>query len=86
MEAMRCLQRRLYDVIYRQLLADSLQPMGTSPGGHPGNDSDSSATGSHPDTALRKSHFPDPSPTSLELHCQSRLDTEGSHVRRVLTL
>ncbi len=36
MEAMRCLKRRLSDVVYRQLVADSLRPLGASPGGHPG--------------------------------------------------
>lgn len=51
MEAMRCLERRLPDVVYRQLLADALRPSGASPGGHPGNDSCSSATGSHPGIA-----------------------------------
>ena len=47
MEAMRALKRRLSDVIYRQMMLDS-QAMTTSPGGQSGNDSDSSATGSHP--------------------------------------
>jgi transposase len=49
MEAMRCLKRRLSDLVYRQLLADALDAR-TGPGGQPGNDSDSSATGSHPTT------------------------------------
>ncbi|MDT7714520.1 MAG: transposase, partial [Pseudonocardiales bacterium] len=34
MEAMRCLKRRLSDVVYRQLLADSVRPLGAGPGGH----------------------------------------------------
>jgi transposase len=47
MEAMRCLKRRLSDVVYRQMI-DDLAAATTGPGGHLGNDSDSSATGSHP--------------------------------------
>jgi transposase len=50
MEAMRCLKRRLSDVVYRQLLNDLVATRATGPGGHSGNDSDSSATGSHPAT------------------------------------
>src|SRR5450756_789812 len=34
-----------------------------------------------PTPALRISHFPDPSPTTLEPHSPPRLDTEGSHDR-----
>ena len=49
-EAMRCLKRRLSDTVYRTMLAD-LAPHDTTgqvtgPGGHRGNDSESSATGS----------------------------------------
>ncbi len=43
MEAMRCLKRRLSDVVYRQLLADTLRPLGASPGGHSGTTLHSSA-------------------------------------------
>jgi len=49
MEAMRCLKRRLSDLVYRQMLDDAV---GTGPGGHRGNDSDSSATGSQPQHRL----------------------------------
>ena len=49
MEAMRCLKRRLSDLVYRQMLNDALTPdKVTGPGGQRGNDSDSSATGSQP--------------------------------------
>jgi transposase len=52
MEAMRCLKRRLSDTVYRTMLSDiaahAAQPQATGPGGHRGNDSDSSATGSQP--------------------------------------
>lgn len=56
MEAMRCLKRRLSDLVYTQMRTDARRVQ-TGPGGHPGNDSASSATGSHPETpALRRSH------------------------------
>lgn len=38
-EALRCLKRRLSDVVYRQLLRDARQPVGTGPGWTPGGDS-----------------------------------------------
>jgi len=86
MEAMRCLKRRLSDIVYKAMLNDTIAATVTAgrtgPGGHRGNDSDSSVAGSHiPKPALRISHFPDPSNPSLELHCPPRLDTEGSHER-----
>jgi transposase len=49
MEAMRALKRRLSNIVYRQMLDDALRAAGTGPGGQQGHDSDSSATGSHPD-------------------------------------
>jgi hypothetical protein len=53
MEAMRCLKRRLSDLVYKTMLDDAIPPdtrpkTGTGPGGQRGNDSDSSATGSQP--------------------------------------
>jgi transposase len=52
MEAMRCLKRRLSDTVYRTMLTDlaahDTTRQVTGPGGHRGNDSDSSATGSQP--------------------------------------
>lgn len=58
-EALRALKRRISDLIYARLVADA-KAAGTwtrGPGGQPGNVTDSSATGSHPEKpALRKSH------------------------------
>ena len=57
-EALRCLKRRISDAIYDKLMADAgrLSSM-KGPGGQSGNDSASSATGSHPARpALRTSH------------------------------
>lgn len=52
MEAMRCLRRRLSDVVYRQLLGDARRPSMTGPGGQPGATIQSSAVDSH-----RHRHF-----------------------------
>jgi transposase len=53
--ALRALERRISDRIYQQMRADAQRDRG--PGGQPGNDSASSAAGSHPAApALRTSH------------------------------
>jgi hypothetical protein len=54
MEAMRCLRRRLSDVVYRQLAADASSQQDASPGGHPGASLTSSAAGLPPDTGTRR--------------------------------
>ena len=58
--ALRALKRRVSDAIYARMIADarsSIRDRGRDPGGQAGNDSASSATGSHPATpALRTSH------------------------------
>jgi transposase len=63
MEALRCLKRRLSDIVYARMRADA-QRLATGPGGHPGNDSDSSATGSHPDTSSSEKSLPGPVTTN----------------------
>jgi hypothetical protein len=61
MEAMRCLKRRLSDLVYRQMLNDALTPdKVTGSGEHRGNDSDSSATGSQPHTGSLDKPLPGP--------------------------
>ena len=59
-EALRALKRRISDNLYRHLQQDAeraVRSTNTGPGGQSGNDSDASATGSHPATpALRPSH------------------------------
>ena len=65
-EALRCLKRRISDAIYARLLADARQAAGNAaagPGGQPGNDSGSSAAGSHPGHRLFGQATPEPSPT-----------------------
>jgi transposase len=63
MEAMRCLKRRLSDLVYRQMLADALAPSATGPGGQSGNDSVSSAADSHPDIDSSDKPLPGPATT-----------------------
>ena len=64
MEAMRCLKRRLSDAVYRTMLGDiaahATAPQVAGPGGHRGNDSDSSATGSQPQDRLFGQATPGP--------------------------
>jgi hypothetical protein len=49
MEAMRCLRRRLSNVVYRRMLADQTQQEAASPGGHSGTTLQSSVTDLNPD-------------------------------------
>ena len=65
-EALRCLKRRLSDVIYRQLVSDAAR-RATSPGGHVGATSESSAPGSTPNAGSSDKSLPepvDPDPTA----------------------
>jgi transposase len=66
-EALRSLKRRISDAIYARLRADARQPASSAnqgPGGQPGNDTDSSAAGSHPEHRLFGQATPGPD-TSL---------------------
>jgi transposase len=64
--ALRALKRRISDVIFARLQADARQnaqtPV-TGPGGQPGNDSASSAAGSHPARQLFRQATPGPETT-----------------------
>jgi len=65
-QALRCLKRRISDAIYARLRADARQAAPSTqagPGGQPGNDSDSSAAGSHPERRLFGQATPEPSAT-----------------------
>jgi transposase len=64
MEAMRCLRRRLSDVVYRQLVADALAHR-TGPGGHSGATLSSSAADLPPDIGTSDQPLPGPAPTTL---------------------
>jgi transposase len=63
MEAMRCLKRRLSDLVYKTMLDDLITAQKTGPGGQQGNDSDSSATGSHPNAGSSDKPLPGPAKT-----------------------
>lgn len=61
--ALRALKRRLSNIVFARMLADQNrrdQQLKTGPGGHLGNDSDSSATGSQPHTGSSDKPLPGP--------------------------
>jgi len=64
-EALRARKRKVSDAIYRQLQADARRAGRTAagPGGQPGNDSASSAAGSHPERRLFGRATPGPAIT-----------------------
>ncbi len=61
-EALRALKRRISDAIYARLVADvrTAAAAAKDPGGQPGNGSDSSAAGSHPEHRLFGQATPGP--------------------------
>ena len=59
-EAMRCLKRRLSDIVYRTMLDDLVATKATGPGGHRGASLKSSAAGSHPHTGSSDKSLPGP--------------------------
>jgi transposase len=59
-EAMRCLKRRLSDIVYRTMLNDLVANNATGPGGHRGASPQSSAAGLHPHTDSSDKSLPGP--------------------------
>ena len=59
MEAMRCLKRRLSDIVYTQMRNDA-KIAKTGPGGHPGTTLQSSVADSHPDIDTSDQSLPGP--------------------------
>jgi transposase len=59
-EAMRCLKRRLSDIVYRTMLNDLVANKATGPGGHRGASLQSSAAGSQPHTDSSDKSLPGP--------------------------
>ncbi|HEX5535491.1 MAG TPA: IS110 family transposase [Actinomycetales bacterium] len=59
-EAMRCLKRRLSDIVYRTMLNDLVASKATGPGGHRGASLQSSAAGSHPHAGSSDKSLPGP--------------------------
>jgi transposase len=60
MEAMRCVKRRLSDIVYRHMVNDAITHTVTGPGGQRGTATDSSATGSHPNAGTSEKPLPGP--------------------------
>ena len=65
MEALRCLKRRLSDVIYRQLVRDTHAVEKTDPGGHCGASQESSAVDLPPHIDTSDQPLPGPAPTTV---------------------
>jgi transposase len=67
MEAMRCVKRRLSDIVFYTMLNDAVRThqatTRTGPGGQRGNDSDSCAAGSHPQANSSDKSLPGPATT-----------------------
>jgi hypothetical protein len=80
-EALRCLKRRISDVVYRQLLADAERQAKAGPGGQTGTTLQSSVTGPTPTPALRTSHNPDPPPRLRQPPFAPRVDRGGANRR-----
>jgi len=60
MEAMRCLKRRLSNVVYRQMLHDQRRTQAAGPGGHSGTTLQSSVTDLTPDIGSSDKPLPGP--------------------------
>jgi transposase len=60
LEALRCLKRRLSDVVYRQLVADTAAAQKTGPGGHSGATTESSAASPTPTADTSEKSLPGP--------------------------
>ena len=64
MEALRCLKRRLSDIVYKQMLADAKR-LAAGPGGHAGASLHSSAAESHPGIGTSDKSLPGPATSKL---------------------
>jgi transposase len=82
MEAMRCLKRRLSDIVYRQLIADAVRPMVTGPGGHSGAATSSSAVDSNPDIDASEKSQPGPINRNATPTQHPRPDRSSTRSRR----
>src|SRR6266540_3914890 len=82
MEALRCLKRRLSDVVYRQLVADANTTHGIAdeagPGGHSGATPQSSAADLTPDVGSSDQPQPGPAHPTLPAHAPARTPNVAS--------
>ena len=76
MEALRCLKRRLSDVIYRRLVADQPAPE-TGPGGHCGATQESSAVDLRPHIDTSDQPLPGPAQPTLRPPSRHRKADQG---------
>ncbi len=81
MEAMRCLKRRLSDIVYTQMRDRRPTPQGRAREDTRGRHFNPAWPTHTPTSTLRISHFPDPPHPSLEPTSPPRLDTEGCQSR-----
>ena len=72
LEAIRCLKRRISDVIYRQLIADTQRAAGAGPGGHCGATLQSSAADLPPHIDTSDQPLPGPAKPTLQPAAASR--------------
>ena len=84
MEAMRCLKRRLSDIVYKQM-RDDAQRVATGPGGHVGATTDSSAVNSNPDVDASEKSCPGPATTNATRVKSSRPDRSSARSRHPKT-
>jgi len=72
-EALRCLKRRISDVIYKQLVADAIRE-GADPGGHCGASQESSAADLPPHIDTSDQPLPDPQDRRYSAPSSARKD------------
>ena len=75
LEALRCLKRRLSDVVFRQLVRDVRPAEGAGPGGHCGAALQSSAVDSHPLIDTSDQPLPGPARPTLRPRSDARKST-----------
>jgi transposase len=84
MEAMRCLKRRLSDVVYKQMRDDANTSV-TGPGGHVGAATGSSAVDCNPDIDTSEKSLPGPATSNATPTRGSRPDRSSARSRRPKT-
>jgi transposase len=84
MEAMRCLKRRLSDIVYKQMRDDAQQVV-TGPGGQVGAATGSSAVNSNPDVDASEKSCPGPVTTNATPVKSPRPDRSSARSRRPKT-
>jgi len=77
MEALRCLKRRISDVVYRQLVADAQRAADTGPGGHCGATQESSAVDLPPHIDTSDQPLPGPAKPTLQPTSRRRKTTNS---------